>query len=237
MGIKPKVTHAVTLSFDDGFRRSCFRVADIYESLGLRACFNVIATNSIPIGEAELETSRKFGTWNDWNGLKARGHEVMPHTYDHQNLTQIPFKKACRLIDECTKAFDSHLNGFDVSKSVYNFAYNASTPELEAYALRTYRAVRTQGKTPINPIPNSRSRPVIGCWSDGPGNSERLLSSSLADFLDGPGGWFVWNTHGLDDEGWGPIRASYLEHLLREINALRFVTVIPAGELLNKGLA
>lgn len=59
---------------------------------------------------------------------------------------------------------------------------------------------------------------------------------SLKSFLEGPGGWFVWNTHGLDDEGWGPIRGSFLDNLLRELRTIDFVWVVPAGELLKAGV-
>lgn len=229
-------THAVTLSFDDGFRRSFLEVAEIYESHGLRACLNVVATNCLPAGDPGGLTRPEIGSWDDWNELKARGHEVMPHTYDHQNLTLVPFADACELIDRCTESFEAHLIGFDVADAVYNFAYNASTPELEQYALRTYGAVRTQGSSPVNPMPIAGSRPVIGCWSDGPGNSEDMLMMSLKSFLEGPGGWFVWNTHGLDDEGWGPIRGSFLDNLLRELRTIDFVWVVPAGELLKAGV-
>ena len=39
-----EVTHVVTLSFDDGFRASSLKTAEIYERYGLSACINVIAT-------------------------------------------------------------------------------------------------------------------------------------------------------------------------------------------------
>ena len=35
-------THYITLSFDDGFKKSFFRIAEIYENYGLKGCFNVI---------------------------------------------------------------------------------------------------------------------------------------------------------------------------------------------------
>ena len=36
--------HVVSLSFDDGFRKSFSRIAEIYERFGLSGCFNVIET-------------------------------------------------------------------------------------------------------------------------------------------------------------------------------------------------
>ena len=42
-------THIATLSFDDGFGKSFYKIADIYEGFGLRACLNVIATGPTSI--------------------------------------------------------------------------------------------------------------------------------------------------------------------------------------------
>jgi hypothetical protein len=40
--------HFVTLSFDDGFKKSSIRTAEIYEKYKLSACINVIATAHLP---------------------------------------------------------------------------------------------------------------------------------------------------------------------------------------------
>jgi len=40
--------HIVSLSFDDGFRKSFIRTAEIYEKFGLSACFNVVAAAHLP---------------------------------------------------------------------------------------------------------------------------------------------------------------------------------------------
>ena len=46
---KPSVTknHIVTLSFDDGFRKSSVKTAEIYEKYKLSACINVVASASM----------------------------------------------------------------------------------------------------------------------------------------------------------------------------------------------
>jgi hypothetical protein len=43
-----KKKHFVTLSFDDGLRKSSIRTAEIYEKYHLSACINVIATAHLP---------------------------------------------------------------------------------------------------------------------------------------------------------------------------------------------
>ena len=59
------------------------------------------------------------------------------------------------------------------------------------------------------------------------------------NFANGPRPSLRWfldslNTHGLDDEGWGPIRSSYLQRLLERLLALETVEILPAGRALAK---
>src|SRR5687768_14704295 len=46
--VHPKKTHFITLSFDDGFKKSSLRTAEIFEKHKLPACINVIATAHLP---------------------------------------------------------------------------------------------------------------------------------------------------------------------------------------------
>lgn len=151
----------------------------------------------------------------------------MAHTNNHDNLPAMPLDEAKALIVKCVEAFESHLKGFKASESVYN----ASTPELDAFALSKYLVVRTQGNTPVNPIP-TRHKPVrIGCFSHGPDSCDAFFEGELNKFLAGPGGWFVFNTHGLDTEGWGPMSTKYLRSTLARLVKLPPVQVLPAGEV------
>ena len=226
------------MSFDDGFKKSCYEVADIYESFGLRACLNIIAMGHEqdfhPVVNGQPDTGivpYPKGDWSDWNLLKKRGHEVMAHTYDHVNLTTVPMEEAKSLITKCAEVFESRLKGFKASKSVYNFAYNASSPELDAYALTKFLVVRTQGDTPINPIPTRKAPVRIGCFSHGPESCDQFLDAELKKFLASPGGWFVFNTHGLDTEDWGPMSTAYLRSTLTKLSKMKHVEVLPAGEV------
>jgi peptidoglycan/xylan/chitin deacetylase (PgdA/CDA1 family) len=227
--------HILTLSFDDGFKDSFFRTADIYEAHGLKACLNVIASGHLPSFQSpDKYITAKRGDFNDWNALKKRGHEIMPHTWDHTNLTQIPFDKAREDIDKCLSYFEQNLDGFKTSDAVYNFAFNASTPELEQYALTKVRAVRTQGDSALNPVPSS-SRPVrLGCWSYGPDNADTWVEKQVNEFLAAPGGWLILNLHGLDTEGWGPVTSKYLNALLKRLVKLEYLDILPAGEVLKR---
>ncbi len=42
------------------------------------------------------------------------------------------------------------------------------------------------------------------------------------------------STYGLDEEGWGPIRATYLQGLLERLLAVDTVEILPSGQALAK---
>ena len=228
-------SHYLTLSFDDGFKKSFYRIADIHEKSGLHACLNVLASGHF--GEFSDDT---LGNFDDWNKLKARGHEIMPHGWEHAHLTGIPPEQAKELITKCLDSFEKNLDGFVTSKAVFNFPYNASNPELEDFVLQRVRAVRTGGwtynnDTALNPMPSPG--PVrIFCQSHGPDNSDAWTEQIINDFLASEkGGWLVLNLHGVDGEGWGPVSSDYLSGLLGRLVKVDKLAVMPAGEVLVKG--
>jgi len=67
----------------------------------------------------------------------------------------------------------------------------------------------------------------------GPGNCEWHITEQIELLMSQPEGWLVYNTHGLEEEGWGPIRASYLEQLLGQLVS-KGVEVLPAGAALGR---
>lgn len=223
--------HIVSLSFDDGFERSNLKIAEIYERFGLSACFNVLALEEVD-GEKVKDEYHNFpkGNFKLWNELQARGHEVMPHGLIHHNLANMPFADAQRSISRCLEIFTQELKGFDAPEAVFNFAYNASTPEIEAWLPTVVRAFRTGGEA-INPMPHP-GQVMLTTTGHGPENCEWHLEEHLARLLEHPSGWLIYNVHGLDDEGWGPIRADYLNGLLARLVKIENLMVLPVGKAL-----
>jgi hypothetical protein len=115
---------------------------------------------------------------------------------------------------------------------VYNFAYNASTPDLEGWLSTQVRAFRTGGGA-INTFPH-KWQVKLSCTSCGPGNCEHAIDREIEKLLARETGWLIFNTHGLDEEGWGPIRANYLDRLLERLVGIESVDVLPAGLALSK---
>ena len=225
--------HIVSLSFDDGFEKSNLKIAEIYEKFGLSACFNVIALGH----DSDFKPPDRYhqgyhrGNFELWNDLQARGHEIMPHGLRHRNLTEMPFEDAQRSILRCLEIFEEELEGFHAIESIFNFAYNASTPEIETWLPEVVKAYRTGGD-PINPLPYA-GQVKLTTDGDGPGNCEKQLDMQIDRLLAQPVGWLIYNTHGLDDEGWGPIRTAYLETLLDRLTKIESVHVMPVGKALS----
>jgi len=228
-----KATHIITLSFDDGFLKSNIRIAEIYEKHECCACFNVIATGHL---DSFLPPNRwhagfPTGSFETWNELQARGHEIMPHGLRHANKAALPLAEAQQLILECLTVFGRQLAGFDPKEAVFNFPYNASTPQLEAWLPSVVKAFRTSGDG-INPLPHP-GQVKLTTTGQGPGNCEQHLDAMLARLLALPSGWLIYNTHGLDEEGWGPIGSDYLDRLLDRLIAIPTVRILPAGQALK----
>lgn len=227
-----KKRHIVTLSFDDGFEKSSIKTARIYEKYGLSASINVIATAHMKKFELPNEYHAwPAGNFDLWNELQSRGHEIMPHTYRHANLTELPFEEATELILKCFEVFSNQLEGFKLDEAIYNFAFNASTPEIEEWLTSRVRAFRTGGDL-INPLP-FKGQSKLTCISQGPENIDRYLDRLISEFLAGPSGWFIFNTHGLDDEGWGPVSSSFLDELLGKLVEHKTAEVLSVTQALD----
>jgi len=225
-------THVVTLSFDDGFKKSSLETARIFEKHNLFACINVIAIahhqDFVRPDEYHVHPVGDFGLWNE---LAERGHEIMPHGYAHKNLTQMPLREAKDQILRCLDYFSGALKGFDPRKVIFNFPYNASTPAIETWLSGQVRAFRT-GYAQINPLPHAGQKKLV-CSSHGPGNIDAFLTEELRRFLASSGGWLIFNAHGLDSEGWGPLSSDCLDRLLTMLTANPSVLVMPTGHALD----
>ena len=224
--------YIVSLSFDDGFEKSNLQIADIYEKFGLSACFNVLAREEVD-GEKVNDPYHNWtkGDFKLCNELQARGHEIMPHGLIHHNLANMPLADAQRSITRCLEMFTQELENFQAQQAVYNFAYNASTPEIEAWLHGLVKAFRTGGDA-INPL-SHRGQFRLTTSAYGPENCEWHLDEQIDRLLAQPSGWLIYNTHGLDDEGWGPIRGEYLESLLERLSGTNGVTILPVGKALS----
>jgi peptidoglycan/xylan/chitin deacetylase (PgdA/CDA1 family) len=227
----------LTISWDDGFARSMLKLASIYEKFGLKAEINVLATaheknSRLPEMMAEdAPWGAPYGDFGLWNELQARGHVIQPHGLDHTDKTSIPLAQAQEKILRCLEIFTRELKSFDARQAIFNFPYNASTPELEAWLPSVVRAFRGGPGPALNPLPKPGTVAIrTGGWED----AEPWLEKTLADLLAAPEGWLVYNAHGLDGEGWGPLRSEFLERTLEHLLQHTDVVILPAREVLGE---
>jgi len=228
----PGKTHIITLSYDDGFEKSSIKTAEIYEKYGLSAAINVVASAH----EKRFELPNEYHAWpvgdfDLWNELQSKGHEIMPHGYNHSNLQELPLEDAQKLVNKCLDIFSRELDGFITENAVFNFPYNASNPEIEDWLKTKVRAIRTGGSV-VNPLPH-KGQFRLTCISHGPENIDRHLEEKIHEFLEGPSGWFIYNTHGLDEEGWGPVSSMFLDELLDRLNEHESAEVLSITQSLN----
>lgn len=227
--------HYLTLSWDDGFLRSSLKTAEIFEKYGLRAEFNVIATAHLPDNAlpAKMQPGQcwggVYGDFDLWNELQTRGHVIQPHGYKHANKSTIPFDEARGLILKCLEVFSRQLVGFEPAQTIFAFPYNASTLELGAWLPSVVRAFRTGSGSAINDFPSSRT---VKLTTSGWEEAEPWLDRCLNDLLEQPDGWLIYNTHGLDGEGWGPLRSEYLVRVLDKLLSRPDIQILPAQEVL-----
>lgn len=229
-----KKSHIITLSFDDGFKKSFHHAAEIHEEYGYRACLNVIASGHLPEFQQvdQWIQPELMGSFDDWNNLKSRGHEVMPHSWKHLNLARRDIEESKDLITKCLEYFEDHLDGYKNEEAVFNFPFNASTSELEAWTLKQVMAIRTRGETG-GAIAKDDSIFRQGCNFFGPDLIDDWLEKSIADFLQSEGGWLVLNMHGLDGEGWGTCSSACLDRELRKLSQIDHVDVLPLAEVIK----
>jgi peptidoglycan/xylan/chitin deacetylase (PgdA/CDA1 family) len=224
--------YTVTLSWDDGFRESTEKIARIYERFGFRADFNIVATyhRTGQPGTPGVANSGLFGDFGWWNELHARGHFIHPHGLDHSNKAALPLATAQEKILACLDIFSREMPGFDPYQAVFAFPYNASSPEIETWLAGHVRAFRTSGPG-IQPFPSADTCRIT---TTGREDSEACLDECLEKLFALPEGWLVYTVHGLDGEGWGPMRSEYLERLLTRLRERPDVSILPVMDVLSQ---
>ena len=137
---------------------------------------------------------------------------------------------AQKLILKSLDYFSENLENFDPLKSIFNFPFNSSTEELEKWIADKVMAFRTAGSA-VNRLPHKKQKKLT-CISAGPDNIDSYIEDQVQKFLSGPNGWFIFNAHGLDGEGWGPMSSNYLDELLDRLLAMEHVSILPVGHAL-----
>ena len=246
-----KKKHILTLSFDDGFKKSSIKQAEIYEKHGFSACFNIIAIgHTKEFGGDWKQRGYPMGDYGLWNELRARGHEIHPHGYSHEaldtrynggNRTPRPLGEAKDIVRRCLDMMTKNLKDYDPRKeAVYAFPYGATTPEVNAWLLTQVRAIRARKKgSPRgpNPLPY-KGMTHIGLYGRDYNKPrptlEQLINNAVDQLLTADSGWQVICLHGIDGEAGTLFSSEYLDRLLGQLSMIESVDVLPPIKAFEK---
>jgi len=109
--------------------------------------------------------------------------------------------------------------------------YNSSNEPVERHLSKNVRAFRTGGSG-FNPLPTKEMKKLT-CTAFGPGNCEAHLDECVDKWLREKSGWLIYNTHGLDAEGWGPVTPGYVRKLYDRLLKLGHVRIVAPQEALR----
>jgi peptidoglycan/xylan/chitin deacetylase (PgdA/CDA1 family) len=221
----------LTLSFDDGFRDSCSRIAGIYEEFNQKASFNPIGGVGSPGYTVPDEWhNAPYGDWAQWKELAARGHEFNPHSWSHRNHAAMAPAEAQAEVERALAVFEKELPGFRRADAVYMFPYNRGGPEVEAFVSGQCRAFRVGGE-PFNPLPDPALK-RLGSVTSNSGVCDAEVSYWIGEWLEREPSWLLFAAHGLNQEGWGPMTPDGLRRILdRVLKRPDTAIVTPAAAL------
>ncbi len=177
---------AASYTFDDGCASS-FQIADIFESVGFRATFFIIAGWVLD------------ANWPRWKGLADRGHEIGNHSLTHLDLASpdLTDDQLTMQIDGAQQRIERNIGE---RPTTFAFPGNSASPRSAAIALRSHLATRNPG------LPFGSG---FGVFHLNSRTTSDALNAGLEDAL-AAGSWFVVAGHGIDGNGWEPLSSEVL---------------------------
>lgn len=135
---------AISYTFDDNLRDQYTLAVPMLNEMGFKGTFFVIpgATAETPEeAEKKLSAKRAWGsiTWSELKEMAAQGHEIGSHTWSHSGLPKL---SAEEVDAELSKAYDAIKARIGKPPLTLAFPFNASTPGVQAAALKYHVAYR-----------------------------------------------------------------------------------------------
>ena len=227
------MSRVVSFCFDDGFRASAEKIRAIFEARRVGATFCALAAPEL--AQDPFICGAAIADWGYWRDAVSAGHEVAPHGWAHERLSELPPAEARHSIERTLDAFRQEMPGFEARDQIFHLAY-LTAPDLVVghLAAQVLGVRRRVGRDGLNSRDGQVRGGDVDCITFGDG-ADDLVTQRLARFVANELGWLVLVLHGLDGEGWGPVRAATLERALDDLLAAS-VEVRPAGEVMREGL-
>lgn len=135
---------AISYTFDDGLRDQFTLAVPMLNEVGFKGTFFVIPGSIAETPDLAVQKQNEKRSWGSisWPELKAmsdQGHEIASHTWSHPNLTKLTPGEVDNEFSKASEAIRTHIGYLPVTLA---FPFNASTPEVQAAALKHHIAFR-----------------------------------------------------------------------------------------------
>eukprot|EP01006_Ploeotia_vitrea_P020566 TRINITY_DN52869_c0_g1_i1.p1 TRINITY_DN52869_c0_g1~~TRINITY_DN52869_c0_g1_i1.p1 ORF type:complete len:312 (-),score=29.88 TRINITY_DN52869_c0_g1_i1:798-1733(-) len=239
-------THIITFSFDDGYNASAYKIANLFERFNISAQFNIIASANFERFHSPDEYIKHslMGDYRDWNALQARGHRIMPHSWNHQDLVQQEKKSPSEAKQSILKTllkFNADLKGFVATKSLFVFPDSGCSQKLMRFAFKYVDAVQCSWGAQHHCIHTMYhdhvASAIAQCVTPNVSDPEPVFRAAVSKFLTTPTNdvaWLLLSMRGVDGEGLGPVSLQFLRELLTELTAMPAVQILPTMDVMHR---
>jgi peptidoglycan/xylan/chitin deacetylase (PgdA/CDA1 family) len=135
---------AISYTFDDNLRDQYTLAVPMLNAVGFKGTFFVIpgsTVDTVEEAEKKQDLARAWGgiTWSELKEISSQGHEIASHTWSHPNLLKMSPEDIEAQFSKSYDAINTHIGKPPLTLA---FPFNASTPEIQAIALKYYVAYR-----------------------------------------------------------------------------------------------
>jgi peptidoglycan/xylan/chitin deacetylase (PgdA/CDA1 family) len=203
---------AISLTFDDALWGPTQTYVSELHARGMLATF-FVPTDWIDNPDAEIKDSANVGvdhgTWDDWRGVAAQGHEIASHSHTHPHLAALESEDAIREELRLSKRIlERELSPHQCV--TIGFPYGSSDERVRRIAAHYYIAGRApQGINPAYPADFYDIKRL------GPRTDTTL--STMTGWVEeaiAQRSWLMVTFHGIDGVAWEPLpRERFIQFL------------------------
>ena len=135
---------AISYTFDDNTRDQYTVGVPMLNEAGFKGTFFVIpdaTSETVEDAAKKVPLKRAWGsiTWTELKEISEQGHEIASHTWSHPNMTKLTSEEVDAQFGKAYNAIKTRIGKPPLTLA---FPFNASTPEVQAAALKYHVAFR-----------------------------------------------------------------------------------------------
>lgn len=228
-------TKKISITFDDGFKKSADVALPIFRKYGFFATYYVVTgwiePTRAPIREP-FNAGKMHGTWDFWREVSHSGHEVGSHSFSHLNARgKMAALFPWLIAREIYKSYDDLKREIPQSEYTIAMPWNAATNISRFFVRHKFVGCRLGTSDVQYNNLSDLSRYCLKSWAP----SIRHNLFDYIDAIDGipDGGWLILQFHSFGDEGYDPVTPEFFDELCQLI-ANRGIEVNTVREVLSQ---